>query len=216
MIKVDLHTHSMASPDGGITPKQYIKVLEDKVLDTLAITDHNSIIAALELHKLFPKNVIVGEEIMSTKGELIGLFLSKLIDKGMTALATAQAIREQGGLVYIPHPFETLRSGLDETTLDALAEYVDIVEIHNGRAVFQNKGPQAAMWAKLNRKAVAASSDAHGYKGLGTTYSTLPEAPSAENLVEILAHARLVTVRPPLSSLLYPKANRLRKRLKRS
>ena len=213
MFKVDFHTHSEASPDGGIKPELYSKILEDGLLDYVAITDHNTVAMALELQQTHGDKVIVGEEIMSTEGELIGLFLTETIAPGLSSEETAKAIKAQGGLVYIPHPFETVRKGLDNRSLDKIIEYIDIVEVSNGRAVFQNFGPEAATWARLNRKLAAASSDAHGHKGIGTTYTVLPGAPSAENLLELLTKARLISGRPPLKTLLYPKANRLRKRL---
>jgi len=213
MIKVDLHTHSFASLDGGIKPQQYKTILESGQLDCVAITDHNRIDAAQELRKSLGNKVIVGEEIMTTDGELIGLFLTKAIEPHQSALVTAKAIKAQGGLVYVPHPFETVRSGLPQTCLDELVYLIDIVEVHNGRAIFQNLGPKAATWARLNRKVVAASSDAHGYAGLATTYTELASIPTAKTLVKLLETARFSTNRPPLRSLLYPKLNRMSKHL---
>ncbi len=215
MIKVDFHTHSIASPDGGITPTQYESVLESGLLDCIAVTDHNRIDLALELHKKHGNKIIVGEEIMTSEGEIIGLFLKEPITPHMPAVATAKAIKQQGGIVYIPHPFETVRRGLNVETLNELVALVDIVEVHNGRAVFQNKGPQAAVWTKLHHKLRAASSDAHGLKGLGGNHTVVEKIPTAENFAKVLATGHLMTKRPPLITLLYPKANRLRNRIRR-
>ncbi len=216
MIKIDLHTHSIASPDGGIKPEHYDRALESGQLDCIATTDHNTIDVACSLHDSLGKHIIVGEEITTTNGELIGLFLKRSVAPRQSILATAQAIKAQGGLVYIPHPFETLRKGVSEASLNQIAELVDIVEVHNGRAVFQNRSPQAAAWARMNRKAVAASSDAHGHKGLGGTYTLVAELPTAQTLVKLLKKGRFVTNRPPLRTLLYPKIHRLHKRLSRT
>lgn len=210
MFRVDLHTHSYGSPDGGITRNQYERVFEDGTLDYVAVTDHNSISAALELQKVFGKKIIVGEEIMTTEGEIVGLFLSKEVPPHKTPAATVAAIKKQGGLVYIPHPFETVRSGLDQQSLDEISDTVDIVEVYNGRAVFQNKGPDAAVWAHLNNKATAAASDAHGIKGVGSAYVSIKEKPTVKSLVKQLRTAHPTMKRPPLRSLLYPKLNRLR------
>lgn len=214
MIKIDLHTHSEASSDGGIKPEQYTEALEDGI-DCLAITDHNNINTAQRLHSSLGNRIIVGEEITTTEGDIIGLFLTSLVAPHQSPLATAKAIKAQGGLVYLPHPFETVRAGLSEDALISIAKLVDIVEIYNGRALFQNHGPKAATWARLNRKATAASSDAHGYKGLGTTYTSIADIPNAKNLVKLLAKARFTTSRPPLKTLLYPKINRLNQYLRR-
>jgi predicted metal-dependent phosphoesterase TrpH len=214
MYKIDLHTHSISSPDGGITPAQYQHVIEDGLLDYIAITDHNKIEQAVELKKSFGNAVIIGEEITAYEGEIIGLFLTDKIPGGMSALETVRAIKEQGGLVYIPHPFETVRKGLSKTNLEQIMHYVDIIEVFNGRAVFQNKGPQATTVARLNNKPGAASSDAHGIKGLTVTFSQITEKPTAKNLVKQLHTSHLTMNRPPLKTLLYPKANRIRKRFK--
>lgn len=215
MYKLDLHTHSVASRDGGIKSDQYIHALDKKVIDCVAITDHNRIDLAQELQKHLGEKVIVGEEITTPAGEICGLFLTKVVRPGQTPLETVQAIKTQGGLVYIPHPFETVRSGITETALSEIADYVDIIEVHNGRAVFQNRGPQAVSWAKLNHKIRAASSDAHGLKGLGSTYTSVDQIPTKENFLEVLGRGHLITNPPPLITLLYPKANRLRKKLGR-
>lgn len=213
MLKIDLHTHSDLSPDGGIRPEDYVQIIENELLNYIAVTDHNSIERARELYQTLGEHIIVGEEIMTQEGEIIGLFLDKVVEPGQTALQTVQAIKKQGALVYIPHPFETVRHGVSETTLNGLAEYVDIVEVHNGRAFFQNRGPKAATWARLHDKAMAASSDAHGRKGLGTTYTSVNEPVNVNNLLDQLSRARHTAGRPPLRTLLYPKAHRLRKKL---
>jgi predicted metal-dependent phosphoesterase TrpH len=216
MFKTDLHTHSTTSPDGGITASQYHRAILGGLLDCVAITDHNRIDQALELHRELGDRIIVGEEIMSAQGEIIGLYLQEPVEPGLSAEATIQRIKAQNGLVYIPHPFETVRKGLHPAVLEELASLIDIVEICNGRAFLQNRSAQAVVWAKLNRTAGAASSDAHGYRGLGRTYTSLRDMPTRDNLVELLATATPITNRPGMRALLYPKYHRLRKRVRRS
>lgn len=216
MIKVDLHTHSTASPDGGIRVEQYTDLLERQVLDVIAVTDHNETHLARELHDSFGDRIIIGEEITTSQGELIGLYLKTNIKPGMSARKTAEEIRKQGGLVYVPHPFETVRAGLSQKTLDSIADLVDIVEVVNGRAMFQNKGPAAFTWATLHHKVCAAGSDAHTVKGIGSTYNVLKNAPVKETLLSELEHVDLTAKRPPYLSLLAPKMNRLRHKLGRA
>ncbi len=211
MYKIDLHTHSVASKDGGLKRSQYVELLENGVLDVVAITDHNTIELAKDLYKDYPDSLIIGEEIMTAQGEIIGLYLSSDIEPGMTALETAKEIRGQGGLVYIPHPFETVRHGIQPDALDEIKYLVDIIEINNGRALLKSHLPKVAIWAKINRVATASSSDAHGLKGVGNSYSTVSKKPTKDTLVELLATARIVAERPPLRTLLYPKGHRLRK-----
>jgi hypothetical protein len=213
MIRLDLHTHSTASPDGGISAAQYQHALESGLLDCVAVTDHNRIDLALQLHEQLGERIIVGEEIMSTEGEIIGLYMTKAIEQGLTPLETIRRIKVQGGLVYIPHPFETVRKGLHPAVLEEIADSIDIIEICNGRALLQNRSDQTVVWARLNHKLGAASSDAHGTKGLGKTYMTISALPARENLLQILQHGTPVTDRPGFRALLYPKYHRLRKKL---
>ncbi len=215
MYRIDLHTHSAASPDGGLTQAQYDRVLSSGLLDCCAVTDHNRIDTALALqHALGPSRIIVGEEIMTTLGEIIGLFLVKPVIAGQTPLETAQAIKDQGGIVYIPHPFETVRHGLPKKALDEIAELVDVIEVHNGRAWLQNRGPRAAAWAKLHQKLRAASSDAHGWRGLGSGITVLADIPTRQNFKKLVAKGHLLARPPHLRSLLYPKLHKISRKLR--
>lgn len=215
-MKIDLHTHSSASPDGGITAKQYARLLEHGKLDVVAVTDHNNIEFAVQLQKeLGEDKIIVGEEIMTTKGEIIGLFLTKVVKPGQSPLQTAQAIKAQGGLVYIPHPFETVRKGLQQEDLDAIAKDVDIIEAYNGRAILQNRTNRSIIWAQTHGKPIFASSDAHGPRGIGHTYTTSAKKLLPTNAASVLAEAHIVVARPPIGSLAYPKYHRLRKKIRR-
>lgn len=213
MYKIDLHTHSTASPDGGITALQYERLLEAGKLDYVAVTDHNRIDFALSLQASLGERVIVGEEIMTTQGEIIGLYLNEVVQPGQSPEATIAAIKAQGGLVYVPHPFETVRKGLEPATLEAIQANIDIIEVCNGRAWAQNRSQQTVVWARLNDIAGAASSDAHGIKGIGKTYSQLAEAPTRGNLVSLLKTGTPITDRPALRAILYPSYHRLHKKL---
>lgn len=212
-LKLDLHTHSAASYDGGISVDQYRRALDAGVLDVVAITDHNRIDFALAMHKELGPAIIVGEEIMTSAGEIIGLFLEKAVKPGLTPLETIENIKRQGGIAYIPHPFETVRKGLSPGVLDELVDYIDVVEVCNGRAFLQNRSQQAVLWTRMNHKLSAASSDAHGFKGLGRTYTSVARLPERDNLLKLLDNGVLMTERPSLRSLLYPKYHRMRKKL---
>jgi predicted metal-dependent phosphoesterase TrpH len=215
MFKVDLHTHSSASPDGGITPEQYEMILQKGILNCVAITDHNTIDMALAMHNRLGDKIIVGEEIMTTEGEIIGLFLSHVVPGGLTPLETIRLIKEQNGLVYIPHPFESVRKGLHPVIMDELLEEIDIIEVCNGRAFLQDRSAQAVLYAKLNQVLAAGSSDAHGIRGLGRTYVRLNEIPERATLLYLLKGAVLITDRPSIRSLLYPKYHRLTKKIRK-
>lgn len=215
MLKIDLHTHSVMSPDGGISQEQYMALLEDGTLDYVAITDHDRIDFAQHMHKMLGKKVIVGQEITTRDGEIIGLFLKQKVRAGLSAKATMEAIKKQKAIVYVPHPLETVRSGVKKAVLESCANLIDIIESYNGRAVMQNKGPDATTWARLNHKPVAASSDAHGLKGVGSAFTVVKEEPTPQNLVEQVNLGHLTMHRPPLHTLFYPKLNRLKQKFGR-
>jgi predicted metal-dependent phosphoesterase TrpH len=211
MFKVDLHTHSVASPDGSLGLEDYRRALAEQRLDYIAVTDHNRIDFAVQAQAALGKQIIIGEEITALEGEVIGLFLREAVPAGLSLAETIQRIRNQGGVVYIPHPFETVRKGLAERILDLNAVPINIVEVRNGRAVFQNKGAAAETWARVHSKAGAASSDAHGWHGWCKTYSVIDRAPTADTLAASYQAARYVVGKPGLRGLAYPKFNRLRK-----
>ena len=215
MYKIDFHTHSVASHDGGISAQQYDRALSEGLLDYIAITDHNTADFALSMHELYGEKIIAGEEIMTTQGEIIGLYLNSTIPAGLNAYDTIKLIKDQGGLVYIPHPFETFRKGIDPESLEQIADFIDIIEVCNGRAFLQDRSSQAVVWSRLNNVVGGAGSDAHGYKGLGRTYTNLPEAPNKNNLLSLLDKSVVMTKNPKLRALLYPKYHKIRKRIKK-
>ncbi|MCA9329494.1 PHP domain-containing protein [Candidatus Saccharibacteria bacterium] len=213
-MRIDLHTHSIGSLDGSITIDQYKKIIDSSKLDYIAITDHDRVDVAQQAQCRLGQAIIVGQEVTTVDGEIIGLFLTSRIPPGLSAKKTAHLIHEQGGLVYIPHPFETIRKGLTETTLNSIVSLIDIVEVNNGRAFFQNKSVEALNWANRHNIATSSSSDAHGIKGLATYFNEVTEVPTSDNLLKILNNGTRNASRPPLLSLFYPKYNRLRARLK--
>lgn len=215
MYKIDLHTHSIASHDGGLSIAHYKKALDDELLNTIAVTDHNRIDYAILVQQELGKSIIIGEEIMTTQGEVIGLYLKHPIQPGLSLAATVAAIKEQGGIVYVPHPFESVRKGLKPDDLESIKGLIDLIEVCNGRAFTQNRSSKAVVWAKLNNVKGFASSDAHGFKGLGTTYTQVNDPLTKANLAEQMQKAVLITDRPGLATLLYPKYHKLRKKLGR-
>lgn len=213
MYKIDLHTHSAWSPDGGITKKQYIRMLEKGILDCIAITDHNETRFARALHNELGDKIIIGEEIKTLEGEIIGLFLTKTIPPGLSAKETVFEIRKDGGLIYIPHPFEKSRESLQEEALQEIIESVDIIEVFNGRGIIRGRFERAIDTATSTMTAMAASSDAHCRRGLGTAYSLVREFPDRETLVNLLKNGEMQKNHAPLYSLLCPGVNRIKNKI---
>lgn len=210
--KVDLHTHSAASRDGALKAAQYKRMLDRKALDCIAITDHNTVDRAKQIQaELGADRIIIGEEITTTEGEIIGLYLRRAVPAGLTPTQAIQAIHDQGGLVYVPHPFETVRKGISLETFADIAHDADIIEVYNGRAVFQNRISQTLMCSIAYNIPAAASSDAHGVAGWGKTYSVLDAMPTRETLVSLLHDADYRRGFPGVRGVMYPKLNRMRK-----
>lgn len=208
MFRLDLHTHSQASPDGSLRIEDYRQALNTNLLQAIAVTDHNSVALALQAREALGPGIIVGEEIATTQGELIGLYLSEEIPAGLSTRQTAERIHQQGGLVYVPHAFETVRKGLAAAVLDDLAGMIDIMEIWNGRAWLQNQSQQATEWSLAHGVAQAASSDTHGRRGWGKTYSEVAAMPEAKTLVALLKKSQHQTGSVGVIGALYPTINR--------
>ena len=215
MIRIDLHTHSEASIDGGLSPEDYASLLQNETLDVIAITDHDRIDFALGMQKaLGAEFIIVGEEISTIDGEIIGLYLKKPVSPGMSAQETVDAIHAQGGLVYIPHPFEKVRKGIQIDALNNLMDHIDIIETNNGRAISKKHSLSAQTWSVKHMVPGVSSSDAHGKHGVGHSYTIINNRPSRSSMLNELEDATYVHNLPPLHSLLYPKFNRFKKMLK--
>jgi predicted metal-dependent phosphoesterase TrpH len=163
-------------------------------LDWIAVTDHNTIAGALEVQRLAHFRVIVGEEIKSRGGEITGLFLQEAIPRGLPALETVQRIREQAGLVSIPHPFDHFRrSVIDREALQEVLPYVDIVEAFNARNTFQRDNRKALELALEHNILTSAVSDSHTPVEVGRTYVEIPDFDGTPSgLREALAEGKLV------------------------
>lgn len=170
-MKVDLHLHSRCSPDAVSSLEELIEACQRRGLDALALTDHNTIRGALELRRIAPFPVIVGEEIRTTRGELIGYFLQEEVPAGLTPEETIHRIREQGGLISVPHPFcRYRRSRLDHDVLAALADQVDMIEVFNSRNVHMKDNRLALKFAQERGKLFSAGSDAHTPGEVGNSF----------------------------------------------
>src|SRR5690606_8565950 len=154
--------------------------------------DHNEISGALEMQAMDPERVLVGEEVKTREGvDLIGILLRERIPKRTPARETAERIRAQGGVVYVPHPFDVARSGAG-AFLDELAELVDVVEVHNARCFAPAFNARAQAWAERHGKLQGAGSDAHTAREIGAGHVEVPPfAATREGLLEALRAGRV-------------------------
>lgn len=176
-IRVDLHSHTMWSGDSTTTPDELVEGVTESALDVLCITDHNATRGAVEMAERLACRVIIGEEVKSHTGEIIGLFLTERVPFGLPATEVAKRIRDQGGLVYIPHPFDPLRNCLRQDVLFDLVDkgLVDAIEGRNGKTSLAHLNQQAMDFAAEAGLPVGGGSDAHVPDALGAVYSEMPD-----------------------------------------
>ena len=199
---LDLHVHTSASFDSIASPESVIRAAAGRGLTHLAITDHDRIdgaVAARELgRRLAPElTVIVGQEVKTSGGDLIGVFLDRSVTSGLPPGDAIAEIRAQGGLVGIPHPFDRFRGSLSTAeAMAAVAPLVDWIEVHNARIMVGNGNERAAEFAAANKICGVAVSDAHSAIEVGVAYVALDGDPSSPaGLLAALPEAELVSGR---------------------
>ena len=191
----DFHIHSHYSKDCVMPVADILERAREVGLDVVAITDHDSAAGGLEARELADRygvRVIVGEEVKSSEGEVIGLFLERTIPGGMTFAETIAAIREQGGIVYVPHPFDRLHTIPNQAVLRANVADIDVVEVFNSRLAFPGFNELAERFAQRYRLPAAAGSDSHVLPGIGTTLCGIDDFTGPGDFVQALAESRIV------------------------
>jgi len=170
-ILCDLHMHTEHSHDCAVPVAELLDYAQTQGLGAIAITDHNVFGGAQEAVELARGRklvVIPGEEVKTDSGEVIGLFLKKEIPRGMSMQDTIAAIREQNGVVYLPHPFDRLHSIPDARTLHRFLADIDIFEVYNARLLFEGFNDESLRFARKYNLTMGAGSDAHVLQGVGT------------------------------------------------
>ena len=189
-----MHSHTMWSGDSTTTPDEIAGAVAEAGIDVLCITDHNAIKGAVDLVDRLPCRVIVGEELRTHAGEIIGLFLNERIPVGVQPDEAARAIRAQGGIVYIPHPFDPMRRNISEPALDALidARLVDAIEVINAKTSLRSLNERAASIAVAHDLAAGAGSDAHVPDAIGAAYVEMPDFDGPDDFLAKLRLGRPV------------------------
>ena len=206
-IDVDLHMHTDHSYDCATPVDVLLDTARRQGLGAIAVTDHNEVsgaFEALEKADRYGVKVIVGEEVKTaSQGEVIGLFLKEKIPRGLTLAETVAEIKRQGGVVYVPHPFDRLHAVPDYEHLLGILDDVDALEIYNPRVAIGSFNEEAERFAAKYRILAAAGSDSHVAPGLGSVRVRMPDFDGPEEFLEGLRTAEIVT-KP--SSLLYVQA----------
>jgi predicted metal-dependent phosphoesterase TrpH len=194
LIEVDLHMHTDHSGDCATPVDVLLQTARDRGLGAIAITDHNEVSGALEARKIAEQmgdlEVIVAEEIKTAEqGEVIGLFLEEKIPKGLTMAETIAEIRAQGGLVYVPHPFDRFHSVPDYEHLLDMVEEIDLLEVFNPRVALKAFNEEAVRFATKYRIVPAAGSDSHVAQGLGSVRQRIHDFDGPAEFLEAMRDA---------------------------
>ena len=161
-------------------------------INCIAVADHNTIAGALKLKEFAPFEVITAEEVLTPVGEIMGLFLSEAVPRGLSPQETISRIRSQGGLVGIPHPFgRSLPWNVNPLISTEILSQVDIIETFNSRTPFSNSNVKAWKLAREHGKATSAGSDAHTLGEIGRAYVEMPEFDGPEDFLNSLAHGKI-------------------------
>jgi predicted metal-dependent phosphoesterase TrpH len=191
-LTVDFHTHTSISKDSLTTPARLIATAHRKDLDRVVVTDHNSIAGALAAQLLDPERIIVGEEIMTTKGEILATYVTEEIPRGLTPRETIQRLRVQGAFISVSHPFDSWRNGAWKLEdLLEIAPLVDAIEILNARCASAGENQRAVQFAREHHLPGTAGSDAHAAFELGRACLSLPLFSGAEELRQVIPQAQV-------------------------
>jgi predicted metal-dependent phosphoesterase TrpH len=194
LIEVDLHMHTDHSGDCATPVDVLLQTARDRGLGAIAITDHNEVSGALEARRIAADmsdiEVIVAEEVKTAEqGEVIGLFLEEKIPKGLTMAETIAEIRAQGGLVYVPHPFDRFHSVPDYEHLLEMVEEIDLLEVFNPRVALKAFNEEAVRFATKYRIVPAAGSDSHVAQGLGSVRQRIHDFDGPAEFLEAMRDA---------------------------
>lgn len=192
MLKADLHIHSKYSMDCTTPLEKIIKRCLQLKINCIAIADHGTAEGGLEMQKIAPFKVIVAEEILTTQGEIMGMFLKETIPSGITPQEAIKRIREQSALVNIPHPFETIRgSALKDDAIDEIAADIDLMEVLNSRSPFPANTNKARAFAEKHGIPGGAGSDAHIIAEIGNAYIEMPDFDTPAGFLKSIAQGNI-------------------------
>jgi predicted metal-dependent phosphoesterase TrpH len=191
-IKVDLHVHTCYSSDCLLSLEDLVTAAERRGLGAVAVLDHNEVEGALALKEIAPFYVIVGEEVYTTEGEVAGLFLRERVPPGLPLEQAVARIKGQGGLLYIPHPFDRYRhSALGEAALLRILDQVDAIEVLNARALQAADNEKAMQFAELNGIPGGAGSDGHSPGEIGQAYVEMEPFVDKDGFLVSLSQAQI-------------------------
>ena len=189
-VRVELHAHTRVSKDSLVKPALLLEHCEKNGIDRIAITDHNEIKGAFTAKEIAPDRVIVGEEIETTRGELIGYFMQEWVPPGLPPKSAIARLRDQGAVISVAHPFDTVRSKhWSEEDLLNIAPEIDAIEVFNARCLNNKPNQKAKVFARQHGLLATVGSDAHSLWEVGMASLHLPDFTNAEGFLRSLVNA---------------------------
>jgi len=192
LLKADLHIHSRYSVDCNMPLEKIIERCGEVGVNCIALCDHGTAEGALRMREIAPFKVIVAEEILTPYGEIMGMFLEETIPSGVSVAEAISRIKAQGGLVCIPHPFDTFRhSALRRQVIEEIADQIDIIEVLNARGILSRDAAKAEAFAAKHGIIRSAGSDAHTAREIGNAYVEMPEFEGRDDFLEALKKGKI-------------------------
>ena len=187
MFHVEFHSHTNASKDSLTSPADLIAAARTKGIDRLIITDHNAIAGARMAQALDPELVIVGEEIMTTRGEILAAFVTEEVPPQLSPTETIRRLRDQGAFISVSHPFDRFRSGSwKEEDLLGLLPLVDAIEVYNSRCMFPGFNRAAKKFAEEHNIPGTVGSDAHAAFEVGRSLLVLEQFEGPDEMRKVI------------------------------
>ena len=183
MLRVEFHCHTNASKDSLTRPADLVSACRRKVIDRVVVTDHNTISGAQAAHSIDLDRVIIGEEIMTTQGEILAAFVSEEVPPNLSPVETIRRLKEQGAFISVSHPFDRLRKGAwREDDLLQILSQVDAIEVYNSRCMLPKFNHKARQFAEQYNIAGTVGSDAHAAFELGRSLLLLEQFEDAQGM----------------------------------
>lgn len=213
MISLEFHSHTSTSKDSLTEPADLIRAARRKGLDRVVVTDHNSIAGARAAQSLDPELIIVGEEIMTTQGEILAAFVTEEIPAGLTPLETIRRLKEQGAFISVSHPFDEWRKGgWKEADLLEIIPFVDAIEVFNSRCMDPRFNQRAKAFAEKHNLIGTVGSDAHANFELGRAIMVLDPFKGPDGMRKVIRGAKFKTRLSPWWVHLFSRYASMRKK----
>ncbi|MDP6347156.1 MAG: PHP-associated domain-containing protein [Dehalococcoidia bacterium] len=197
MLRADLHIHTCYSMDCSTSLEALFRRCQQRGITCIAITDHGTCAGGLRAREIAPFQVVVSQEVLTKEGEILGFFLEKDIPTGLTAREAVARIREQGGVVGVPHPFDQMaRSSLGPEQIEALLPEIQVVEGFNARSL--RPQDQVMDFGRSHGLALSAGSDAHSLWEVGNAYIDMPPFSTPQQFVASLSKGTIGGHHTPL------------------